>query len=108
MADALLAEADLWVGEMRGIFVRGQRLLVVRGEGGVCVFRDRCPHQSYPLSEGTLVDGVITCRVHRHTFHAATGAGINPPHQCLSALPSRVEAGRVLVDLPEPERAPLP
>lgn len=101
MPDALLDESELWVGEMRGVSVRGERLLIVRGEGGVCVFRDRCPHQGYPLSEGTLDAGVVTCRVHRHSFDAATGAGINPPHPCLSALPSRVEAGRVLVDLPE-------
>jgi toluene monooxygenase system ferredoxin subunit len=104
MPDALLDERELWVGEMRGVVLRGERLLVVRGEAGVCVFRDRCPHQGYPLSEGTLVAGVVTCRVHRHTFDAATGAGINPPYPCLSALPSRVEAGRVLVDLAEPGR----
>lgn len=89
---------------MRGVVVRGERLLVVRGENGVCVFRDRCPHQGYPLSEGTLNDGVLTCRVHRHSFDAATGAGINPRQPCLSALPTRVEAGQVLVELPEPER----
>ena len=106
MTELLLAESELWVGEMRGVFVRGERLLVVRVEGGVCVYRDRCPHQGYPLSEGTLSEGVITCRVHRHRFDAASGAGINPPHPCLSALPSRVENGRVLVDLPEPSRAP--
>jgi toluene monooxygenase system ferredoxin subunit len=104
LAEVVLAEADLWVGEMRGVLVRGERLLVVRGESGVCVFRDRCPHQGYPLSEGMLAEGVITCRVHRHTFDAATGAGVNPPHPCLSTLPSRVEAGRVLVDLPESRR----
>ena len=101
MAEFLLSESDLWVGEMRGVSVRGERLLVVRGEAGVCVFRDRCPHQGYPLSEGTLSEGVITCRLHRHTFDAASGAGINPLQPCLSALPSRVDAGRVLVDLPE-------
>jgi toluene monooxygenase system ferredoxin subunit len=105
VTDAWLDEAELWVGEMRGMLVRGQRVLVVRGESGVCVFRDRCPHQGFPLSEGRLVDGVITCRVHQHTFDAATGAGINPLHPCLSVLPSRVEAGKVLVDLPELERA---
>jgi len=102
LADVLLAESELWIGEMRGVVVRGERLLVVRGDGGVCVFRDRCPHQGYPLSEGTLSEGVLTCRVHRHSFDAATGAGINPRQPCLSALPARVDAGHVVVDLPEP------
>lgn len=100
MADLALAEADLWVGEMRGVIVRGEPLLVVRGEGGVCVYRDRCPHQGYPLSEGTLTAQVVTCRVHHHTFDAATGEGINPPRPCLSRVPARIEGGMVVVDLP--------
>ncbi len=102
MSEAVLTEADLWVGEMRGVEVRGERLLVVRGEGGVCVFRDRCPHQGYPLSEGTLQEGLLTCRVHRHTFDAASGEGVNPLRPCLSRVPSRVEGGLLLVELPEP------
>jgi len=106
LADVALAEADLWVGEMRGVIVRGEPLLVVRGEAGVCVFRDRCPHQGYPLSEGTLAGQVLTCRVHRHTFDGATGEGINPPRPCLSRVSSRVEAGQVLVELPEPRALP--
>ena len=105
MADAVLAEAELWIGEMRGVVVNGTGLLVVRLEDGVCVFRDRCPHQGHPLSDGTLSGRVITCPVHRHTFDAATGGGINPLGPCLARVPSRVEAGRVLVELPEPEEA---
>ncbi len=106
MADTLLAEAELWVGEMRGVSLRGEPLLVVRGEQGVCVFRDRCPHQGYPLSEGTLQDGVITCRVHRHTFDASSGEGINPLRPCLTAVPSRIEHGQILVELPVRAGAP--
>lgn len=104
MADLVLHEDELWVGEMCGVVVRGEPLLVVRTEAGVCVFRDRCPHQGYPLSDGTLHGAVLTCRAHRHTFDAATGEGINPKAACLSALPVRVEAGQVLVELAEQQR----
>jgi toluene monooxygenase system ferredoxin subunit len=102
LTEPVLAEADLWIGEMRAVQVQGEHLLVVRGEGGVCVFRDRCPHQGYPLSEGTLEDGVLTCRVHRHSFDAASGDGINPLRPCLSRVPARVEAGQIVIELPEP------
>ena len=105
MADWVLSETELWVGEMRGVVVRGARLLVVRGEGGVCVFRDRCPHQGHPLSEGTLEAGVLTCRVHRHSFDAVSGNGINPPRPCLTAVPSRVEAGQIVIELGDSPRA---
>jgi toluene monooxygenase system ferredoxin subunit len=105
LTEAVLAEDALWVGEMRGVAVGTERLLVVRLDDGVCVFRDRCPHQGYPLSEGELTNGVITCRVHRHTFDAASGDGINPQRPCLTKLVARVEGGQVLVELPEPPRA---
>lgn len=106
MADRLLAEDELWVGEMRSVVVRGEPLLVVRHEAGVCVYRDRCPHQGYPLSQGKLDGGIITCRVHRHSFDAASGAGINPPSPCLSRLAARIEQGQVLVELALPQGAP--
>lgn len=99
MFEAVLTEAELWVGEMRGVEHRGARLVVVRHEHGVSVYRDRCPHQGYPLSQGELKDGVITCALHRHQFAAETGEGINPLRPCLASLPCKVEAGQVLVEL---------
>lgn len=107
MAEALLAEDELWIGEMRGVVARGERLLVVRLEEQVCVYHDRCPHQGYPLSEGKLEQGIITCRVHEHRFDAATGAGVNPRGSCLTPLASRIENGQLLVEL-EPLRKALP
>jgi toluene monooxygenase system ferredoxin subunit len=91
-------EAELWIGEMRGAELDGERLLVVRGEQGVCVYRDRCPHQGYPLREGSLERGIITCKLHRHTFDAVTGAGVNPRGDCLTRVGARVEAGRIIVE----------
>jgi toluene monooxygenase system ferredoxin subunit len=108
LADALLSEQELWIGEMRAVSVRGERLLVVRLEDRACVYRDRCPHQGHPLSEGTLEAGVVTCRLHRHTFDAASGDGINPPRPCLAALPARIERGQIVVDLPEAARKVAP
>lgn len=99
MFERALAEAELWVGDMRGVELGGARVLVVRHETGVCAYRDRCPHQGYPLSEGQLEGGVITCRVHRHSFDATTGHGVNPLRPCLRPLPTRVEQGQVLVEV---------
>lgn len=100
MSESLLAEDELWIGEMRGVALGAERLLVVRLADRICVYRDRCPHQGYPLSEGKLDQGVITCRLHEHRFDAVSGAGVNPRGTCLSSVPSRVEAGQVLVELP--------
>jgi toluene monooxygenase system ferredoxin subunit len=97
--EVALPEAELWIGEMRGVIVRGLPIVLVRSQAGVCAYRDRCPHQGYPLSEGTLDGEVITCRVHRHTFEARTGEGINPPRPCLQPIAARVVDGNVVVEL---------
>src|SRR5262245_61028848 len=100
MLELALAEEELWIGEMRGVVVRGRRLLVVRTDAGTCVYEDRCPHLGVRLSEGELADGVITCRAHGHTYDAATGCGINPVRSSLSKLESVVREGQVWIDLP--------
>jgi len=105
LAERILAEGDLWIGEMRRVELRGEGLLVLRTEDGVCVYHDRCPHQGYPLSEGTLEGNVLTCRLHRHTFDAGSGQGINPRAPCLTPVPSQVEGGQVRVELLPRKRA---
>ncbi len=53
----------------------GERLVCVRrGGGGVDVLEDRCPHEGYPLSQGVVKDGLLTCRWHNWKFDLATGA----------------------------------
>jgi toluene monooxygenase system ferredoxin subunit len=104
MAERLLAEDELWIGEMRAVEHRGVPLLLVRHERGVSAYRDRCPHQGFPLSQGQLKDGVLTCGLHGHEFDAASGAGINPLRPCLAGLPCWVDAGQIFVQLPEQKR----
>lgn len=110
MFEPVLDEAELWIGEMRAARVGGQRVLLVRLEQGVCAYPDRCPHLGYPLSEGSLDGGVITCAAHHHSFDAETGSGINPQKPCLRQLPTRLEGGRIWVDVaaPQPEERDEP
>jgi hypothetical protein len=37
------------------------------------VLEDRCPHEGYPLSQGVVKDGVLTCKWHNWKFDLATG-----------------------------------
>ncbi|HEY3493539.1 MAG TPA: Rieske (2Fe-2S) protein, partial [Polyangiaceae bacterium] len=63
---ALLPEDELWTGEMRGFVVAGRRVLVLRTEGGVFAYEDRCAHLGVPLSQGTLKGSVLTCSAHHY------------------------------------------
>jgi toluene monooxygenase system ferredoxin subunit len=97
--EPVLAEGELWTGEMRGITVRGRRVLLVRTEEGVCAFEDRCAHLGVPLSQGKLEAGVITCSAHHYQYDAKTGRGINPERVRLRAFPVSIECGHIAVDL---------
>jgi toluene monooxygenase system ferredoxin subunit len=93
----VLAVADLPEGAMTAVMVGGRRVLLVRVDGGVRAYDNRCPHRAWPLERGTLADGVLTCANHRYTFDVATGRGIDPGDCHLVALPCRVESGTVEV-----------
>lgn len=96
-ADAGIPMEDLWIGEMKGIAVDGRRVLLVRLEEGVFAYEDRCAHLGVPLSEGTLADGVLTCRAHHYQYDVRTGAGINPKSVRLVSVPFSVRDGRILL-----------
>jgi toluene monooxygenase system ferredoxin subunit len=95
---AILPEAELWVGEMRGFVVNGQRVLLVRTDDAICAYEDRCAHLGVPLSSGKLENGVITCSAHHYQYDARTGRGINPRNVALRVLPSCVRGPDVEVD----------
>lgn len=91
---------DLWIGEMRAFCINGQPILIIRSEEGVVAFEDRCAHAGVPISQGRLVDGVLTCRAHEWQFDARTGCGVNPRQARLRTLVVRIEEDAVLVELP--------
>lgn len=50
------------------VLLMGHPLVVFRGEGGLGVLEDRCPHRNVPLSKGTVAAGVIVCPYHGWEF----------------------------------------
>jgi len=75
----------------------GRRFACVRQGGEVHALEDRCPHQGYPLSQGCVKGGVLTCEWHNWKFELKTGAcafGGEPVRR----YPTRVEDGRVYLN----------
>lgn len=96
----------LWDGEMRGYVVGGRKVLLVRLEGRVFAYEDRCSHLGVALSAGRLDAAVITCSAHHYQYDARTGSGINPRSACLRAFSVAVEDGWVAVDVDVEARLP--
>jgi toluene monooxygenase system ferredoxin subunit len=95
----VLTDEELWTGEMRGLVVDGRRVLVLRTERGVYAYEDRCAHLGVPLSRGTLSGRVLTCSAHHYQYDAESGRGINPNSVRLTALPVKIDAGAIAVDI---------
>ncbi|MDI9349824.1 MAG: Rieske 2Fe-2S domain-containing protein [Candidatus Symbiobacter sp.] len=83
---------DLWEGEMNAVEVNGHRIILVCLTGGeVRAFQATCPHQEFPLKDGTFDGQKIVCKAHLWTFDGNNGAGINPRHCKLAQYPVRIE-----------------
>src|SRR5215469_16560822 len=55
----------------------GRQVLVIETGGKLFAIANRCPHEGYPLSEGTLGPGcVLTCNWHNWKFDLASGTAL--------------------------------
>ncbi len=96
---------ELWEDEMTSVFVDGKDVLLIRMNGEIHAYHDRCPHKGTPLGEGALQDGVLTCQTHNWVFDACTGKGINPATSCLTRFKTKVEDEKIYISLTEKEEA---
>lgn len=99
------ALSDLWGGEMMGLNVDGNGILLVNIADRVYAYADACPHQKGRLSEGRMEGTTLRCPRHHWEFDACTGQGINPRNACLKVFPVTVNGGDILLDLDDSKSA---
>ena len=90
---------ELWEGEMTGLEIEGQVVLLVNVAGGIHAYADSCPHLGTRLSQGSLQRNVLTCATHGWEFDVSTGRGINPKTACLVSFAVKVGNGDILIDV---------
>ena len=90
---------DLWSGEMMGLEVNGERILLVNVDNQLYAYADVCPHQKSRLSEGTLTDKILRCARHHWEFDVCSGSGVNPQNSCLRVVPISLNGDDILVDV---------
>jgi nitrite reductase/ring-hydroxylating ferredoxin subunit len=80
----------------------GKQVLLIWTQGRVHAIANRCPHEGYPLSEGTLGAGcVLTCDWHNWKFDLASGAALMG-RDPVRTYPVRLDGDAILVDLTDP------
>ncbi len=81
----------------------GERTVAVfwhRGE--VFAVDNRCPHMGFPLSQGTVADGILTCHWHHAKFDLSGGCAFDLFADDVAAFRSELHDGEVWID-PQPQ-----
>ena len=99
---AVAPEASLDGKDRTIVRVQGRQVLLLKTARGLYACNNRCPHEGYPLSEGSLADGcVLTCNWHNWKFNLETGETL-VGGDALRRYPAKLEAGQVWIDWTEP------
>ncbi len=101
------------VGGLEEVPRQGART-VATPVGDIAIFRtvgdalfaleDRCPHKGGPLSQGIVHGNAVTCPLHNWVIDLSSGEAAAPDEGCVRRFPLRIEAGRILLGLPEAAR----
>jgi nitrite reductase/ring-hydroxylating ferredoxin subunit len=83
----------------------GRQILLVHNGEEIFACANRCPHEGYPLSEGSLQGCVLTCNWHNWKFDLASGKTLVGGDK-LNLYPAKLEAGQIFLDVrpPDPSR----
>lgn len=105
MADFVRVAAlgDLPENEVFAAELEGTPICLVRLDGEVYAFADRCSHRDYPLNHGELdaEECAITCEWHGAQFDIKTGRPLSlPATKPIPVYAVRVEGEEVLVARP--------
>jgi len=82
--------------------IGGQSIALFRHNGGVFAIDNRCPHMGFPLNQGSVQCGILTCHWHHARFDLASGGTFDPWADDVRAYPVHMENGEIYVDLTPP------
>lgn len=91
---------DVPEGELVSLEIDGVKIVLANQAGEVFALRDQCTHEDFPLSDGELEGGMITCLLHGARFELKTGAvRALPAVRPVQVFESRIENGEIQVSL---------
>ncbi|MCU4800889.1 Rieske (2Fe-2S) protein [Halobacteria archaeon HArc-gm2] len=76
----------------------GHAVALFHHEGEVYAVDNRCPHMGFPLSKGTVDDGLLTCHWHHARFELACGDTFDVWADDVQTFPTEVRDGEVYLD----------
>jgi 3-phenylpropionate/trans-cinnamate dioxygenase ferredoxin subunit len=94
------------VGTLHMVQVDGTDIVLANVDGTIHAAQGVCSHEYFELDKGFLTGDSLTCALHLSRFDLETGEALDPPAELpLAVYPVSVEAGRVVLELPD---GPIP
>ena len=101
----LLDYAELEAKGVRMVRITGRQIAVFVTDQGIRACDNRCPHEGYPLSEGSVsADCILTCNWHNWKFNLDNGDNLFGGDR-LRTYPVEIRDGVVWADLSDPPYA---
>ena len=94
---------EIQKAERELVNVNGRHIAVFYHEGEFHAVDNRCPHMGFPLMQGTVDDGILTCHWHHARFELSCGDTFDPFADDVQSYPVEVRDGTLYVD-PDPLR----
>lgn len=82
----------------------GHAIAVFYHSGKLYAVDNRCPHMGFPLSQGSVRDGILTCHWHHARFDLTGGGTFDPFADDVRSFPVLIINGEAWVDPTPPER----
>lgn len=98
-----VADRSTLESEGRMVVNPGHAIALFHHDGGVYAVDNRCPHMGFPLSQGTVEDGILTCHWHHARFELSEGDTFDIWADDVQTYPVELREDGVYLD-PNPER----
>jgi len=76
----------------------GRSIALFHHEGEFYATDNRCPHMGFPLTEGTVEDGILTCHWHHARFELSCGDTFDPWADDVPTFPLDIRDGEIFVN----------
>src|SRR5579884_1291323 len=89
--------AELEQRSFKVVTIDDRHILLLRADGQIRALDSRCPHMGYPLSQGTIKDGVLRCHWHHWRFDLSSGGCFTEGGDDVAVFPLMIRDGAVWV-----------
>src|SRR5437016_5938782 len=89
--------AELEQKSFKVVTVDDRHILLLRADGQIRTLDSRCPHMGYPLSQGTIKDGVLRCHWDHWRFDLASGGCFTEGGDDVAVFPMEIRGDDVWV-----------